>query len=144
MKKILIGLVVLALVFFVFSGKGPVSCRNEPMNRGEYIESFCKFVERTQRECGSYTAEDWARLVETYRLYSGPLYERFGPELSTVEHLKFRKYQAHFNLLYQEFQTKEVLKRGKGVIDEARANRAVRNFKNRLLNLFPKGGTPNE
>jgi hypothetical protein len=146
MKKFLFGLIILALVFFLFSGKGPVSCRSRLMNGEEYMESFSQFVERTRRECGTYTARDWARSVQTYQLYSGPLYERFEPELSFTERMKFRVNRIRFIQLYEGFRTKEIIDEAGGKIESisGKIKGRAKDLKNRLLdtarNLFPQGG----
>jgi hypothetical protein len=118
MNKIIFGLILLALVFFLFSGGG--ACQKKPINRKEdYMESFADFVERVRRECDTYTEKDWARAVETYDLYSGPLFDKFGPDLDVGERLKVQKNKALFTILYQQFRAKEAVARGKEFTDQA-------------------------
>jgi hypothetical protein len=147
MKIVLFAMIFLTLAVFLLFGT--VSCQNKPMNKEEYMESFNRFVEMIRRDSDSYTPRDWIRLVETYSLYSGPLYERFKPELSLAEQLKVQEYRLHFSFLYQKFQAKEALNRGKGIIDEAGGKiqsiiGEAEDFKNRLRDsledLFPRGG----
>jgi hypothetical protein len=146
MKKVLFGLTVLALAAFLLLGKGPVSCQRKPMNGPEYIEVFTNFVERIRRESAAYTAKDWERSLETYELYSGPLYERFGPELSAAEHLKVQENRLRFTLAYRQFRAKEFVDEAGGEIESitGQVTSGARDLKNHLLdalgNLFPQGG----
>jgi hypothetical protein len=146
MKQLFFGLTVLALAAFLLLGRGPISCQKSPMNGEEYLNSFTDFVERIRRESVTYTDKDWSRSLETYELYSGPLYERFGPELSATERLTVQENRMHFTLLYGQFRAKELVdeaeSKGKSIVDQTKSG--ARDLKNHLLDIFeglsPQGG----
>ncbi|MBV5313646.1 MAG: hypothetical protein JZU47_10145 [Prolixibacteraceae bacterium] len=88
--------------------------------KNNYIHDFNSFIKDVKENYANYSESDWIRVDKQYTKYTGELYEKFKPELTTEEMLTIGKLKGTYTALKVKKGANELFDQAKEMINQAK------------------------